>query len=101
MAFTPIIKEKNIDGIVYKAQFNGASALYDAQVETDGNNRKMIDYIFKNVIVEPQIDDMDEYFGTDIEHMGEVITFGTKVMSGDPEYFPKTFGAKAKTTSKK
>lgn len=99
MAFKPIVIEKEIDGVLYKAQFNGMSALYDARAEFGDNDRKAIEYQLKHVIVEPQIDDMDEYFGTDIEHMNEVITFAGKVMSAHPDYFPKTFKEKSKKTS--
>lgn len=101
MAFKPITKTKEIKGVQYTAQFNGMSALFDAKAETEGNDRKMLDYLFANVLVEPKIDDMDDYFGTDINLMNEVVTFASKVMSADSEYFPENKESGTKTTSKK
>lgn len=100
MAFKPIIKEKEINGVIYKAQFNGVSAMFDATAEADGNNKKMVEYLFKNVLVEPKIDDMDEYFGTDVELMSEVVEFASAVMKADKEYFPKTDEAATKGKGK-
>ena len=89
MAFKPIVKEKVIGGVTYKAQFNGVSAMFDATTQADGDNRKLVDYLLNNVLVEPKIDDMDEYFGTDVDLMNEVIEFASAVMRADKEYFPK------------
>lgn len=101
MAFTPIMKELEIDGVLYKAQYNGPSAFMAIQEEAGQSNAKWTDYILKNVIVEPEIGNIDEYFGTDLDHMDKVITFGMKVCKADVEYFPKKFGEKAKATNKK
>lgn len=100
MAFKPIVKEKEIEGVIYKAQFNGVSAMFDAQSETDGDNKKMVEYLFKNVLVEPKIEDMDDYFGTDIELMNEVISFASDVMAADKKYFPKPDKGTAKAEGK-
>lgn len=88
MAFKPITKEKEIKGKKYIAQFNGVSTLFKFNDETDGKLEKQALYIFKNVLVEPKIDDPDEYFGTDVELMNEVVAFCSAVMRGDAEYFP-------------
>jgi hypothetical protein len=101
MAFKPIIIEKEIKGQVFKAQFNGFSALLDAQAETNGDNKKSAEYIFKNVIVEPRIDDIDEFFGTDLNLFTEVLSFGGDVMSADKKYFPDPAEKEAKGTGRK
>lgn len=101
MAFKPIVIEKEIQGRIFKAQFNGFSALLDARAETEGSERKAAEYIFKNVIVEPTIGDIDEFFGTDMDLFSEVLAFGGAVMAADEEYFPKAEKAGAKGTSKK
>lgn len=101
MAFKPIVIEKEINGEIFKAQFNGFSALLDAREETSGSERKAAEYIFKNVIVEPKIKDIDEFFGTDLDFFSEVLAFGGEVMSADEKYFPKTEKEGTKGTSKK
>lgn len=88
MAFKPEIREKEIGGVVYKAQFSGVSMLYRMNDECDGKLQKQAEFIFKHVIVEPRIDDIDDYFGTDVELQNEVIEFAGKVMRADAEYFP-------------
>jgi hypothetical protein len=90
MAFKPIVVTKEIDGITYKAQYNGVSESYRMQDECDGKNMKIAAYLLENVIVEPRIspDEIDEYFGTNFEHMNAVMEFAQKVMQADKEYFP-------------
>lgn len=100
MAFTPIVKEKKINGVVYKAQFNGISATLKAQALAEENNEKAIEYLFKHVIIEPRIDDIDEYFGTDMKAFNDVVSFAGAIMRADEEYFPKTNKKSAKETSK-
>ena len=90
MAFKPIVIEKEIDGVVYKAQFNGVKAMYDIADAADGSNTKLIDYLFENVVVEPKIGDIDEYFGTDTEHLNKVVEFAGAVARADKKYFPAT-----------
>lgn len=101
MAFTPIIKEKEINGQVFKAQFNGFSSLLEAQSRIEGNAAKTAEYVFKHIIVEPKISDVDSFFGTNAKLFSEVLTFGSKVMGADPEYFPEANEGEAKRTSKK
>lgn len=88
MAFKPITKEKVINGKKYVAQFNGVSSLFKFNDETDGKLAKQAQYIFDNVLVEPKIKDPDEYFGTNVTLMNEVVAFCSAVMRGDAEYFP-------------
>ncbi len=79
--------EKEINGITYKAQFNGISAALRSVDETyiDGTNTtsiaKMTDYILKNVIVEPQGLTADSF--DTIEECNAVVRFGTEVMQGN------------------
>lgn len=79
-------REKTINGTKYVAQFNGLSCALRAvdQSYIDGTSNtsaeKMAEYLFKNVIVEPQgltIDDFDN-----VEEFNEVTTFAREVMQG-------------------
>lgn len=90
MAFKPVVKEKEINGKIYKAQFNGVSAMLDAVNEAGDDSKKLVEYLFANVLVEPKIEDIDEYFGTDVELMNKVVDFAGAVMRADKEYFPKS-----------
>ena len=90
MAFKPISKEETINGVKCIAQFNGVSAMLEATNDADGDSKKMVEYLFKNVLIEPKIDDMDEFFGTDVDFMNEVVSFASAVMRADEKYFPKT-----------
>lgn len=101
MAFKPIVVEKEIKGRVFKAQFNGISAYLDARSETSGNERKAAEYIFENVIVDPVIGDMDDFFGRDTELFAEVLAFGGGVLAGEDEYFPEAEEKGTKGDSKK
>ena len=100
MAFKPVVIEKEINGKVFKAQFNGVSTMYRAQDESEGKAAKMTEFLFKNVLVEPKIKDIDEFFGTNVKMMNEVIEFAADVMNADEKYFPKndedTAGGKSK-----
>lgn len=88
MAFKPIIVEETIDGILYKAQFNGIRertklvSMISKDIE-DGSA-----YVFENVLVEPKIPDVDEYFGTNAAHYDKVLVFLTQVGTADSKYFP-------------
>lgn len=88
MAFKPLQIEKEIRGTKFVAQFTGVSALYDFNDETQGKLRKQAEYLFKNVIVQPRIDDIDEFFGTNIDYQNEVLEFAGKVLRADKEFFP-------------
>lgn len=88
MAFKPIQIEKEINGKKFIAQFSGVSMIYRFNDETEGKLQKQAEFIFKNVIVEPRVDDIDEFFGTDIEYQNEVLDFAGKVMRADRELFP-------------
>ena len=91
--------EKEINGVKYVAQFNGLScalrAVDSSYIEGSNNTsvETLANYIFENVIVEPQnlsIDDFD-----DLESFNKVVGFGREVMQGK-------FREKAiKTTAKK
>lgn len=98
--FKPIVITKEINGETYKAQFNGISAMLDGQVEINGNNKKMVEYLLENVLVEPKIKDMDEYFGTNVQLLNEVIEFASDVMTADQKYFPKADRGTAEEKSK-
>lgn len=88
MAFKPIVVEKEIDGVIYKAQFNGMSQRTKVATIASEGIEGVAPYLFENVLVDPKILDVDEYFGTDAEHYDNVLTFLTKVASADKEYFP-------------
>ncbi len=92
----PFQTTKEINGKKYTAQFNGVGAALngeDAWNEGNGklSNRKMADYLLKNVIVEPKgltPDDFDT-----VSDLDAVVTFALSVMNG---YFrPGTSSAKA------
>ena len=78
--------EKEINGTKYVAQFNGLScalrAVDNSYIDDSSNTSlvKLAEYIFANVIVEPNglsIDDFDS-----MEEFNEVVTFGREVMQG-------------------
>lgn len=91
---------KEINGKKYIAQFNGVGAALngeDAWNEGNGkiSNRKMADYLLKNVIVEPHGLTPDDF--ETIEDLDNVITFALSVMNG---YFrPGTAAATAEAKS--
>ena len=79
--------DKEINGVVYTAQFNGVSAALRAIDETyiDGtdttSSEKFPEYILEHVIVQPKgltPDDFDS-----IKELQEVVTFARKVMQGE------------------
>lgn len=80
--------DKEINGTNYKAQFSGMSVAFDCldncYITVDGqriqSERKVAEFLFKNVIVEPtglEIDDFES-----LEEINEVITFAMNVMQG-------------------
>ena len=78
---------KKINGKDYTAQFQGMSFALKAidACYIDGTTttslEKLADYLFKNIIVEPNdlsIDDFDS-----MDELNEVITFAREVMQGD------------------
>lgn len=79
-------KEKTINGIKYIAQFNGLSAALDAidsSYLNDSSNigiKKLSQYIFENVIVDPKNLTADDF--ETIEDFNEVVGFGREVMQG-------------------
>lgn len=79
--------EKEINGTKYVAQFNGISAAVSAIDETyiDGTTttsiKKLSEYLFDKVIVEPKGLTMDDFDSMD--EFNEVITFAREVMQGD------------------
>lgn len=79
--------EKEINGVAYKAQFNGISAALEAQdgFYIDGTNNisniKLANYILKNVIVDPKGLTPDDF--NSVDELAEVIAFGREVMQGD------------------
>lgn len=90
MAFKPITVEKEIKGKKFVAQFSGASMLFKFNSETQGDAEKAKDFLLKYALVEPKIepDDFDDFIGTDIDLMNEIIEFAGAVMRADKEYFP-------------
>lgn len=79
--------EKEINGVEYKAQFNGISAALEAQdgFYIDGTNNisniKLANYILKNVIVEPKGLTPDDF--SSMDELADVIAWGREVMQGD------------------
>ena len=79
--------EKEINGTVYKAQFNGLSAALEANDSTyiDGTNVtslvKMTVYLFKHVIVSPRNLTVDDFDNMDV--LGDVVAFARDVMNGN------------------
>lgn len=78
--------QKEINGVMYTAQFNGVAAAMAAvdNCYIDGTNNtsviKMADYILKNVIVEPKgltPDDFDT-----VADLQDVLAWGREVMDG-------------------
>lgn len=88
MAFKPVVIEKEIHGEIFKAQFCGMSARAKIANIASESLENVAPYLFENVLVEPKISDVDEFFGTDAEFYDEVLVFLTKVGSADKEYFP-------------
>ena len=86
MAFKPYTKETTINGVKYKAQFNGLSAGIEALDECyiDGSNNlsvaKLGKYVLENVIVEPAGLTIDDF--EDMDDFNAVVQFGQKVMLG-------------------
>lgn len=87
MAFKPITVKETIDGVEYTAQFNGVSAMHAAAKYAEDSG-EMSKFLFENVIVDPKISDMDEYFGVRVKHMTKVIEFASAVLQADEKYFP-------------
>lgn len=77
--------KKEINGVVYTAQFNTlreaikAKKIYQDSVTGRIDTEKLYDYIFQNVIVDPPgltIEDFD-----DLDELSEVALFGTQVLN--------------------
>ncbi len=100
MAFKPQVRETEINGITFKAQFNGISAMQEIGFLANEDMRKTTPYLFEHVLVEPKIKDIDEYFGTDTKFYNEVLDFLLKVAQADPKYFPKTEEKSTETKGK-
>lgn len=100
MAFKPIVKTETINGVTFKAQFSGITASSEVGYLANEDVRKVAPYLFDNVLVEPKIKDIDEYFGTNMKFYNDVVAFLGAVASADPKYFPDTTesadGAKGK-----
>lgn len=79
-------REKEINGVKYVAQFNGLSAALSAVDETyiEGTEttsvKRLAQYIFENVIVEPRNLTADDF--ETMEELNEVLRFGREVMQG-------------------
>ena len=100
MAFKPIIVEEEIDGVLYKAQFNGMASRNKIVNMAQNNIEEATEYMFAHVLVEPKIGDVDEYFGTDADHYDKVVVFMTKVGSANKDYFPASDRSANKGKSK-
>lgn len=78
---------KKINGVTYKAQFNGISAMLEATDRTyiDGTNItssvKMAKYLFENVLVEPTGLTPDSF--QSMEDFSAVTEFLQEVMQGN------------------
>ncbi len=86
--FKPITVTEEIDGKKYTAQYSGVSMINRFNDETEGKSGAAVDFLFKYILVEPKIADIDEYFGTNTKHLNAVIEFLGKVMNADTQYFP-------------
>lgn len=79
--------EKEINGVNYKAQFNGISAALEAQEGffIDGtstpSSAKIANYILKHVIVEPKGLTPDDFRRMD--DLADVVAWGRDVMEGN------------------
>lgn len=79
--------EKEINGVIYTAQFNGVSAAFEAldnsYIDNSSNIslKKLSEYLFKNVIVQPKGVTCDDFDSTD--DANEVIAFARDVMQGN------------------
>ena len=78
--------EKEVNGVKYKAQFNGLSAALKAMDESyiDGTTNlstfKLAEYIFKNVVVEPKNLSIDDF--ESLDEFNEVVMWAQDVMQG-------------------
>lgn len=88
MAFKPVVVSEEIDEITYKAQFNGMMSRNELAILSDSDMGKAIEYAFEHTLVEPKIDDIDEYFGTNAAHYDKVISFLIGVGTASKKYFP-------------
>ena len=100
MAFTPVQVKKEINGTEFVAQFAGALSCARYQQILRDDTEEFIKVAFKHIIVSPQIEDVEEYFGTDMPFLTQVVEFATQVIMGDPEIFPKTNGKTVKKADK-
>lgn len=80
--------QKEINGVVYTAQFNGLSQSLDmvdqATISVDGvitqSTKKLTQYVLEHVIVEPKGLKIDDF--EDIDTLNAVVEFGNDVMQG-------------------
>lgn len=78
--------EKTINGVTYKAQFNGLSAALkafdDSYIDGSSNTslEKLTEYLFENVIVEPKGLTADDF--ASMEELNKVSAFARDVMQG-------------------
>ncbi|MCQ2743526.1 MAG: hypothetical protein MJ230_01840 [bacterium] len=96
------VVEKEINGTVYKAQFNGIRASLKAKemcMTKDGRTDlvKSAEYLLEHVIVEPKGLDVDD-FG-DINELFEVTSFAVEVANGT--YCPSADGKSGENKGEK
>jgi hypothetical protein len=79
--------KKEINSVEYTFQFNGISAMLEAQDECYADDRdvrstsKLVEYLFQNVIIEPKgltPDDFDT-----VKELNAVVKFASQVMQGE------------------
>lgn len=93
--------KKEINGVVYTAQFNGMSAALKAVDSSyiDGTNTvssyKISQYLLENVIVDPKVT-IDDFACA--EDLNEVTQFAQEVMQGNFREEAKQEGTTAKGT---
>lgn len=73
-------RKKEINGVVYEAQFNGLSAYLKAMDEGQVSNEKMYRVFLKDFITEPANLEPDSF--DDIDTLAEVFNFAQKVAQG-------------------
>lgn len=88
---------KEVNGVTYRAQFNGVREAVRATNQYSGNELSFDEYLLSNVIVDPpglQLDDFE-----DMDEYRQVIRFAASVMTG--RFRSDKDDAAAETGSKK
>lgn len=71
---------REINGVTYRAQFNGIREAIRASQQCKGDELKLSEYLLENVIVEPPGIKVDDF--ENIDEYRQVINFAANVMAG-------------------